>query len=272
MPPPPRRDRQPNRRPAPPPQRRERNDTSWENSAQWYDRLIGERGSELYQSVVLPGAIELLNPQRGEQVLDIGCGQGVFSRALATKGCQVTGIDAAATLVKKAKEYPSRTPVKYLHRDAAALHGLGPFDAISAILCIQNMQHLPKVCAAAAEALKSGGRMLWVMNHPAFRIPRQTSWGFEEERKIQYRRIDAYSSPMTIPIVMHPGQKDSESTVSFHHSLTDLMAPAFNAGLMLGGLQEWHSHKASQPGPRAKAENRARNEFPLFLALLWRKA
>jgi hypothetical protein len=40
---------------------------------------------------------------------------------------------------------------------------------------------------------------------------------------------------------------------------------------MLGGLQEWSSHKESQPGPRARAENRARKEFPLFLALLWRK-
>jgi protein-L-isoaspartate O-methyltransferase len=272
MPPPPRRDRTPKRRPsdAPPP-RRDGDDTSWEKSAQWYDRLIGERGSELYQNVVLPGALELLNPQRGEQLLDIGCGQGVFSRALAAKGCQVTGIDAAATLVRKAKDYPSRTPVQYLHRDAAALHGLGPFDAISAILCIQNMEHLPKVCAAAAGALKPGGRMVWVMNHPAFRIPRQSSWGFEDERKIQYRRVDAYSTPLRIPILMHPGQTDSESTVSFHQSLADLMAPAFNAGLMLGGLQEWHSHKASQPGPRAKAENRARNEFPLFLALLWRK-
>lgn len=245
--------------------------TSWEKSADWYDRILGERGSELYQAVVIPNALTLLAPQRGEKILDLGCGQGVFSRALADAGALITGVDAAPSLVKKARTYASRTPIRYYDRDAAAVRDLGPFDAISAILCLQNMEHLDVVCAAAADALRPGGRMLWVLNHPAFRIPRQTSWGHEEERKIQYRRIDAYGSTLSIPIVMHPGKADSESTVSFHRSFETLTSSGFKAGLTIGALQEWYSHKESQPGPRARAENRARKEFPLFLALLWRK-
>ncbi len=246
--------------------------TSWEKSADWYDRIIGERGSELYREVVIPRALDLLQPQRGERILDIGCGQGVFSRAISDgSSALVTGIDASRTLIQKARTYQGRTPIRYFDRDAADLGGLGDFDAASAILCLQNLEHLDKVCSAAVAVLKPGGRMLWVLNHPAFRIPRQSSWGFEEERKIQYRRVDAYSSTLSIPIVMHPGKADSESTVSVHRSLDSLMAPGFAAGLTLAGLQEWHSHKESQPGPRARAENRARKEFPLFLALLWRR-
>lgn len=245
--------------------------TSWEKSADWYDRIIGERGSELYREVVIPRSLDLLQPGRGDRVLDIGCGQGVFSRAICECGALVTGIDASRTLIQKARTYPSRTPIRYFDRDAAQLSGLGEFDAASAILCLQNLEHLDKVCLSAASVLKSGGRMLWVLNHPAFRIPRQSSWGFEDERKLQYRRIDAYSSTLSVPIVMHPGKADSESTVSIHRSLESLMAPAFAAGLTLAGFQEWHSHKESQPGPRARAENRGRKEFPLFLGLLWRK-
>lgn len=49
------------------------------------------------------------------------------------------------------------------------------------------------------------------------------------------------------------------------------MKAGFDAGLRLRGFEEWHSHKQSQPGPRARAENRARNEFPLFLGMLWEK-
>jgi ubiquinone/menaquinone biosynthesis C-methylase UbiE len=245
--------------------------TSWEKSADWYDRIIGERGSELYREVVIPRALDLLRPARGEQMLDIGCGQGVFSRAMAESGARVTGIDASRTLIQKARTYQGRTAIRYVDRDAASLEGLGEFDGISAILCLQNLEHLDKVCSAALSVLKPGGRMLWVLNHPAFRIPRQSSWGFEEDRKIQYRRIDAYSSTLSIPIVMHPGRADSESTVSIHRSLEDLTRPAFASGLLLGGIEEWHSHKESQPGPRARAENRARKEFPLFMGLLWRK-
>lgn len=258
-------------KPSGPKQDRSQGGTSWEKSADWYDRILGERGSELYQAVVIPQAMDLLKPQRGEFILDLGCGQGVFSRAMADKGAKVTGVDAAPTLIAKAKTYQSRTPIRYYDRDAADLAGLGEFDAASAILCLQNMEHLDKVIASTAAVLKPGGRMLWVLNHPAFRIPRQTSWGHEEERKIQYRRVDAYSSTLGIPITMHPGKADSESTVSFHRSLETLTATGFAAGLSLAGLREWYSHKESQPGPRARAENRARKEFPLFLALLWKK-
>jgi SAM-dependent methyltransferase len=245
--------------------------TSWEKSADWYDKIIGAQGSELYQRIVIPCALDMLRPKRDESILDLGCGQGVFTRALSEYGAQVTGLDASASLVSRAQEYPSKIPIRYVTRDAANLKELGPFDAVSSILALQNMEHLDRVCASAARVLRDGGRMLWVLNHPCFRIPRQTAWGFDEERKIQYRRVDGYSSPMSIPIVMHPGQAQSESTTSFHKSLTDLMHCAMSAGFLLAGFEEWHSDKQSQPGPRARAENRARDEFPLFVGMLWVK-
>ncbi|MCB1227083.1 MAG: class I SAM-dependent methyltransferase [Verrucomicrobiales bacterium] len=268
----PTRQRPPGRGPAP--SRRasgERRDTSWEKSAAWYDRLIGERGSDLYQQVVLPGALRLLDPRPGEQILDLGCGQGVLARRLAAARAQVTGVDAAPSLIQAARRYRGEgaAVIDFQVRDAADLSGLGPFDAITAVLCLQNMAHLPEVARAAAAILKPGGRMIWVLNHPAFRIPKQTGWGFDEDRKVQYRRVDGYSAPAEIPITMHPGQDGSEQTLSFHRSLADLTAAGFQSGLVLSGLEEWHSHKTSQPGARAKAENRARREFPLFLALRW---
>ena len=253
------------------PQDRSQGGTSWEKSADWYDRILGERGSEIYRAVVIPNALQLLAPQKGERILDLGCGQGVFTRAIAETGALVTGVDAAPTLIKKARTYPSRTAIRYYDRDAAQVTDLGPFDGVSAILCLQNMEHLEEVIAATATVLKPGGRMVWVLNHPAFRIPRQTSWGFEDDRKIQYRRVDAYASTLSIPIVMHPGKADSESTTSFHRSFETLTQAGFKAGLLISGLHEWISHKESQPGPRARAENRARKEFPLFLGLSWKK-
>lgn len=261
-------------RPRPPrpakPSPRPAADTSWEKSAAWYDRLIGEKGSDLYQQVVIPRSLDLLAPRAGESALDLGCGQGVFTRALAARGARATGIDAAPALIRKARAYPGPR-CQFLVRDAADLRELGPFDAASAILCLQNLPHLPQVAQAVAGVLRPGGRWLWTLNHPCFRIPRQSAWGFDEERKIQYRRLDTYSTPQSIPIVMHPGRGDSEQTVSFHRSLSDLIAAGSSAGLRLAALEEWHSPKRSQPGPRARAENRARNEFPLFLTLLWEK-
>ncbi len=264
-------------RPSPPassrPPRSTSNKSSWEKSAGWYDGIIGDRGSPLYQAVVLPKAISLLKPKPGEVALDLGCGQGVFSRVLAKAGCKVTGLDLSPTLIEKARSYPAvEPPIRFLHRDASKLSHLGTFDLATAILSLQNMPHLPEVCASVAASLNPGGRMLWVMNHPCFRIPKGTSWGWDEENGIQFRRVDGYSQPAKIPITMHPGQARSETTLSFHLSLETLMKAAFDAGFLLGGFEEWHSDRKSEPGPKARAENRAREEFPLFLGMLWRKA
>jgi hypothetical protein len=42
---------------------------------------------------------------------------------------------------------------------------------------------------------------------------------------------------------------------------------ARNAGLLIDALEEWPSHKQSSSGPRAAAENQARKEIPMFLAM-----
>jgi hypothetical protein len=39
------------------------------------------------------------------------------------------------------------------------------------------------------------------------------------------------------------------------------------AGLLVNAIEEWPSLRQSQPGPRAQAENRARREIPMFLAV-----
>ena len=67
---------------------------------------------------------------------------------------------------------------------------------------------------------------------------------------------------------MTPGKsKDKQFTYSFHRSLQDYSKALRAGGFAIVRMEEWISHKDSQPGPRAAAENTARKEFPLFLAI-----
>ena len=75
---------------------------------------------------------------------------------------------------------------------------------------------------------------------------------------------------MDIPVSMHPGMKNSPVTWSFHHSLQDYSNMLFDAGFCIEKLEEWSSDKESE-GKKAKMENRARNEFPLFLCIIAKK-
>ncbi len=248
--------------------------TSWEHVAAWYDKLVGDAGSDYHRNVILPAAIELLAPLGGGRIMDLCCGQGVLCRLLARQGAAaVVGVDASQSLIDSARQRTSAAGVQYVVADAAALGALadGSFDAVACIMAIHDLADLPAVMAGMAAALKPGGRAVLVLMHPCFRIPRQSSWGFDDKLKIQYRRLDRYASPMAIPISTHPGEesqgKPAEHTMFFHRPLEAYINALGGAGLAVVACRELVSHRASEPGPRSRAENRARDEFPMFLAL-----
>lgn len=245
--------------------------TGWDSVDRWYDQLVGEHGSDYHQNVILPGALKLLAPVKGEKVLDIGCGQGVFCRKLSSLGVEVTGVDASPKLIKTAKERSAGE--KYLIADASRLQMFpdASFDAASCIMAIQNMEQFEKVFAETGRVLKNDGRFLIVLNHPCFRIPRQSGWGFDEKRKLQYRRVDSYLSEQRIPIQMQPGFRPDVYTWTFHRPLSSYFQALNTAGMGVSHFEEWVSHRKSQPGAKQKAEDRARGEIPLFLAIVARK-
>ena len=92
-------------------------------------------------------------------------------------------------------------------------------DKISIILAIQNIENLAGTLSECSRILKQNGKLFIVMNHPAFRIPQKSHWGFDEKNKIQYRRLDAYMSDSKAEIEMRPGMKTGEKTFSFHRPL-----------------------------------------------------
>jgi ubiquinone/menaquinone biosynthesis C-methylase UbiE len=247
--------------------------THWGEAAEWYDQLVGEEGSEYHRHVVLPGAVRLLAAKPGEHVLDIACGQGVLCRLLARQGVQTTGIDAAADLIRFANDrnaqIPEGTPKPaYRMADARDLSFLpeSSFDAAACLLAIQNIHPVAPVFASVSRVLKPLGRFVVVMMHPAFRNPKETHWGWDEKQKVQYRRVDKYLLPRKIPITTHPG-KGKDYTWTFHKPIEAYVKAARNAGLLIDAMEEWPSHKTSTSGPRAPAENVARSEIPMFLAL-----
>jgi hypothetical protein len=84
---------------------------------------------------------------------------------------------------------------------------------------------------------------------------------------MEYRRIDHYTSELQIPILTPPMAQSKIYTQTWHRPLEKYVQALTGAGLVIDGLEEWISNKESRPGKRAKAENRARREIPLFLAI-----
>ena len=239
--------------------------SSWQKVGDWYDSIVGEQGHYYHQKIVLPGIIRLLDLQPTSSLLDLACGQGVLARHIP-QGVQYVGVDAAKSLIAKAKTYSRHT---FLVGDITKPLPLTPkqtFTHASIVLALQNIEEPDKVLKHVALHLQPKGTLVIILNHPAFRIPRQTCWGFDEVSKMQYRKLNCYMSHHKIPIQSNPGRKDSETTWSFHMPLSDYCALFAKHGFVISHLEEWCSDKVST-GKAAKWENRARKEFPLFMAI-----
>lgn len=242
--------------------------TSWGKVAAWYDEHL--KGEDTYHAQVLaPNVFRLVDPAPGKKILDLGCGQGYFSRLMAASGAEVLGVDIAPELIKLAKEQERPAHLNFGVLSADNLHSLGEgeFDAVFSVLALQNIEKLRETFQEAARVLKPGGAFVVVLNHPAFRIPKASEWGFDEEKKIQYRRVDRYLSELRAEIEMHPGKVKGETTLSFHRPLQQYSKAARSAHFLIRTIEEWISHRTSDSGYRAVAENAARKEIPLFMAL-----
>jgi ubiquinone/menaquinone biosynthesis C-methylase UbiE len=281
--------RPPPRRPAAPPPRKPRparvdrpddrggapdeglHPAGWDNVADWYDKLVGEDGSDYHKEVILPAALRLLAPAKGERMLDVCCGQGVFARRLLEREPEhVLGIDASKRLIEAARTRgPRDRRLRYLVHDATQPGEFadGSFDGATCIMALQDLADPAGVFALMAAALRPGGRAVIIVNHPCFRVPRQSSWGWDESRKIQYRRVDRYATPLEVPITTHPGRGGQEQTVYYHRPIAAYLGALGTAGLAVTAAEELLTHREPPGGPRHRGLMRSHREFPLFLAL-----
>jgi SAM-dependent methyltransferase len=215
--------------------------------------------------------MKMLDARPQERVLDLCCGQGVLVRLLLeTRVAEVVGVDASPKLIAAARDRSNNPRAKFLIADAAmdrAVWADGSFDAAACIMAVHDVEAMDKVFHNLGKALKPGGRAVLIFMHPCFRIPRQSSWGWDADKKVQYRRLDRYGQPLSIPIATHPGRATTEQTWFHHRPLAAYLNALGNAGMAVSASEELYSHRRSQPGPRSRGEHRAAEEFPVFLAL-----
>ncbi len=285
--------------------------TSWGKVADWYDEYLTDEDSYQKQ-VILPNLMRVLDPKPHEKILDIACGQGFFTEELAIRGVDAIGFDISPELVRKAEsrlQYQKIDNAKFFVSPADDMSKVATstIDNAICVLASQNIKELDQMFAEAARVLKraklvdrvgasirkakdskkfedfkdlpsfKGGRLILVINHPSFRIPRGSDWHYEERahdphKGEQGRVVYQYLSEGKITIDMNPGipkerSRDKVYTISYHRPLQVFTKWLTKHGFAITRIEEWASHKKSATGPRATAEDTARKEIPLFMCI-----
>ena len=100
--------------------------------------------------------LELLDPQPGEDILDLGCGDGALTHKIAASGARVLGVDGSASMVAATQALGIDARVA----NGEALHFSKDFDAVFSNAALHWMTRPDDVLAGVARALRPGGRFV----------------------------------------------------------------------------------------------------------------
>jgi len=137
--------------------------------ADWYPSWVGDGGGLIAEGVggLLPPTV------RGSRWLDVACGHGRASRALARLGAVVVAVDISAQLVASGRATEAAQPlgIGYHVADIAALDqwwdGV-PFDGAVCEMAFMDIDDLPGTLAAVAGTVRPGGWFVTSLVHPYF--------------------------------------------------------------------------------------------------------
>ena len=112
-----------------------------------------------FVATLASGVVALLNSKPGEEILDLGCGDGALTEQLAATGAIVTGVDASLAMLDAARQRNLHVE----HHDATALPYEQQFDAVfsnAALHWIAGVSGHQAVLAGVHRALRPGGRFV----------------------------------------------------------------------------------------------------------------
>ncbi|MFC7791231.1 methyltransferase domain-containing protein [Streptomyces cinereoruber] len=210
---------------------------AFDHASGTYDRMTS--ASPGYHRHLLRSArrLALSDGGRGWSVLDLGCGTGASTRALlrAAPRASVTGVDASAGMLDRARDKPWPPGVSFVH---APVEGMteagvrGPYDAVFAAYLFRNVADPDGVLARVREVLRPGGRLV------------------VHEYALGGRAVDrAVWSAVMGAVVLPWGRRHGDGAL-YRHLWRSVLgfdtAPAFTARLRRAGFT--HVRALPQPG------------------------
>jgi len=131
----------------------------------WWDRRGEFKALHDINPARLAFVCQHIGSPADKQVLDVGCGGGLLSEALAARGARVTGIDMAAPALAVAQAHmrQSGLDIAYIHTTAEALANQSP-NSFDAVTCMELIEHVPRpadIVSACARLVKPGGDLFF---------------------------------------------------------------------------------------------------------------
>lgn len=200
---------------------------AWEANAVFWDAAMGDASNAFHRQTVRPGVTDLLDPQPGDFVLDVACGNGNYAAYLAERGVDVLAFDFSPRMIELARcrqeRYADR--IEFVVADATdadSLRSLArarPFTKAVSKMAIMDIAAIDSLFDAVHRLLVEDGIFVFATQHPCF-----------------VTRTERYSTPHSYRGEAIPGQ--SQEHLYFHRSLQDIFEACFTHGFVIDGFRE----------------------------------
>ena len=224
----------------------------WNKAARTWIEFV-RSGKDYYAEYLTGPALKrVIGRVKEKKVLDLGCGEGRFSRFFARMGAKVTGIDISEELIKAAREEEGRRPlgIEYYVADAADLHMFDSevFDIVYCHMALGDIADYEGAIAEVSRVLKVGGRFIIVMEHPCFSrrlLNREVIAGWkislreDGSKEYHYYWVKDYFRRHSYRWEWkHDRLTSSFITIGFHRTLSDYINTLTKHGLVITKLDE----------------------------------
>lgn len=220
---------------------------TWSELSEWW--LAEIEVDPAYEAAVTPMLLDVVRPEPGWTYLDLGCGEGRVMRAITESGAAAHGVELTFALAQRAaKAGPvviGRLPDLGFVRDDS-------YDGAFCVLALEHIEDEGRFFAEVARAVRPGGVLALVVNHPYRTAPGATPIS-DVDGETLWRPGDYFSSGTTL-------EPAGERHVLFHHRNTAIiLESAAAAGWSLERFVEAPHHElVDQVG------------IPRLLACRWR--
>jgi SAM-dependent methyltransferase len=233
-------------------------EASWQNSAEAWIRRIDE-GEPNRELLLDPVMLELCGDVRGRRLLDVGCGEGRFSRMLAAKGATTFALDPTPGLARAA--FQRRTGnVTRARAESLPVRGES-MDLVVSYMALVDIEGYREAITEMARVLAPGGAL--VLCNMSF-VSAASPWVRDDMGRRAYRTIDRYLEERPLHL-----QWAGISITNWHRPLSAYIEAFLGAGLVLERFLEPLPEDLSlRDDPSCEDWFR----LPEFVAMRWRRA
>ncbi len=175
----------------------------------WIEMIEGERG-QVREQDLYPKLNRWASSRPFENILDIGCGQGICSQKIDLGLSHYTGIDSSEFLIKRATELYESANTKFQVADALDLpFDDESFDAVFSISLIHLIEDIDEVIYELSRVLKPKGRFFLVTAAPSFYEAWEDSYKDKllEGKRLVGKRLAFDGSEVEDTLYLHEGEE-----------------------------------------------------------------